>query len=121
MKHTHYHDVPLEDVNVEGARKVKVRWLISDEDGAEIFFMRRFELQAGGNTPQHQHDWEHEVYILQGKGSVLAEKEKHVFGPGDVIYFGPGEEHAFYADRDEPVAFLCLIPAGGKGGGCAVR
>jgi quercetin dioxygenase-like cupin family protein len=121
MKHTHYQDVPLEDVNVGGANKVKVRWLISEEDGAGNFFMRRFEIQPGGNTPRHEHDWEHEVYIIEGHGSVLTEGSREPFAPGDVIYFDPAEEHAFYADRGEPVAFLCLIPTEGSTGGCAVR
>ena len=121
MKHVHCEDVPLEDVNVEGASQVQVRWLISDEDGAGNFFMRQFEVQPGGNTPEHGHDWEHEVYILDGEGSVLRDGEREQFSPGDVIFCPAGEHHAFYADRGQKVVFLCLIPAKGKGGGCAAK
>ncbi|GAG46133.1 unnamed protein product, partial [marine sediment metagenome] len=97
-----------------GAQNVHVRWLISDEDGAPNFCMRRFELAQDGSTPRHSHPWEHEVYILEGEGSVLCKGSWKAFRPGDVIYIPGEEEHSFRADRGCEVAFLCLIPKEGK-------
>ena len=37
MKVVDYHDVPLEEVAMDDAKDVKVRWLISDKDGAKKF------------------------------------------------------------------------------------
>ena len=37
MKHVHYSDVELETPKEEGIKNLKVRWLISDKDGAENF------------------------------------------------------------------------------------
>lgn len=110
MKHVHYDQVQSEEVDVAGAEGVRVRWLISPDDGAPNFYMRRFELAAGGRTPRHTHPWEHEVYILEGRGTVLGEDGERPLRPGDVVYVPPGEEHCFLADQGEPAAFLCLVP-----------
>lgn len=109
MKHVHYDNVRLQDVTEPGAEGARVRWLISEEDRAPRFFMRRFELAPGGKTPRHSHAWEHEVYILEGEGTAFCEGRRKAFVPGDVIYIAPEEEHSFEAGKGE-VAFLCLIP-----------
>lgn len=44
MKIVHYQEVTSTPVNIEGAKNVNIRWLISKEDGAENFAMRYFEL-----------------------------------------------------------------------------
>jgi quercetin dioxygenase-like cupin family protein len=109
MKHVHYEEVEAQDVDHPGARDATVRWLISADDGAPHFSMRRFELAPGGNTPRHVHDWEHEVYVLEGEGTVFGGGAERPFRPGDTVYIPPGEEHSFTAGQ-RPVAFLCLIP-----------
>ena len=114
MKHVHYTQVEGQAGDAPGVEGVQVRWLISSEDGAPTFYMRRFELEPGGHTPRHTHPWEHEVYILEGEGTVLCEAAEERFRPGDVIYIPGGEEHRFVADAGGAVAFLCLIPKEGK-------
>ena len=57
-------------VEIEGAKDVGIRWLISKEDGAENFAMRMFELEPGGHTPLHTHPQEHEVFVLEGQGTL---------------------------------------------------
>ena len=64
MKHIHYSEVELEEPSEEGIKDLKVRWFISKKDGAEKFAMRLFEIQPGGYSPLHQHDWEHEVFMF---------------------------------------------------------
>ena len=110
MKHVHYDEVESKDASEAGATATRVRWLINKEDGAPTFCMRRFELEAGGRTPRHGHEWEHEVYILEGTGTLHFEGEERAFRPGDVIFLAPHENHCFLANRDEQVVFLCLIP-----------
>lgn len=53
--------------------------------GAENFAMRLFEIQPRGYSPLHQHDWEHEVFILEGKGAVRDKKMKVTLTKG--MYF----------------------------------
>jgi quercetin dioxygenase-like cupin family protein len=110
MKHVHYDEVEARAVEVAGAEKCRIRMLIGQDDGAPTFCMRRFELEPGGRTPHHGHGWEHEVYILEGEGTVLGNGQENAFRAGDIIYVPPEEEHYFAADRGVPVAFLCLIP-----------
>lgn len=114
MKHVHYDEVEAQEVDVPGAKGARVRWLIGEADGAPTFCMRRFELAPGGHTPHHGHAWEHEVYVLEGRGTVYAGVRGSPFRAGDVIYVPPDEAHHFEADASQAVAFLCLIPNSGK-------
>ena len=47
MKIIDYKEVIAEVANMEGAKGVKVRWLISDKDKAPNFAMRLFEVEPG--------------------------------------------------------------------------
>ncbi len=113
MKHVHYDEVESQPVEVPGAEKCRIRWLIAEPDGAPNFYMRRFDLEPGGRTPKHTHAWEHEVYVLEGEGTVLGNGRENAFRAGDVVFVPPEEEHFFAADRGQAVAFLCLIPREG--------
>jgi len=110
MKHVHYTDVELETPTEEGVKDTKVRWLISKKDGAENFAMRVFEIQPGGNTPLHQHDWEHEVFVLQGKGVARSKTDEEGFKEGDIFFVKPMEWHQFVNTGKETLKFICLIP-----------
>ncbi len=95
----------------EGAKDVEIRWLISKEDGAENFAMRMFEIQPGGHTPLHTHPHEHEVFIVEGDGTLVFEGNEYPFGPEHVIFVPGGKEHQFKNTGDSLVRLLCLIPA----------
>ncbi len=109
MKVFHYRDVKAEDAE-EGASKLKVRWLITKDMGAENFAMRLFEMKPGGYSPLHSHPWEHEVFILEGEGLVVSEEEERKFRAGDVIFIPPNERHQLKNTGQKTVKFLCLIP-----------
>jgi quercetin dioxygenase-like cupin family protein len=109
MKRFHYASVEAEDVPAP-AKGVKVRWLITEETGAPNFAMRQFTVEPGGHTPRHTHPWEHEAYILAGKGVVLGEDGEEQVNPGDVVFVPQDEEHQFRNTGDEELTFLCLIP-----------
>ena len=103
-------DVEAADVVMEGAEGVTVRWLISRGDGAPNFAMRLFEVAPGGHSPLHVHDWEHEVYILEGIGTLEFEGEKNPFEEGYFIFVPPGREHRFVNTGAGTLRFLCLVP-----------
>ena len=105
----HYTDVEAKDAE-GGSTKLNVRWLITKEHGAENFAMRLFEMEAGGNSPLHSHDWEHEVFILEGEGIVVGGREERKFKAGDVIFIPSNEMHQLKSNGKNPVKFLCLIP-----------
>ena len=110
MKVASYLETPEEEVRVEGAKGVKVRWVISEEDGAPNFAMRHFVIEPGGYTPKHRHPYEHEVFILEGEGEVLDGDRYRPFRAGDVIYVAPDELHQFRNTGQQPLRMLCLIP-----------
>jgi quercetin dioxygenase-like cupin family protein len=99
------------DAPMEGADGVRMRMLIGPEDDACNFHMRHFEIQPGGNSPHHQHDFEHEVLILKGRGRVKSEAGDQPVSAGTVVWVPPNEMHQFVSTGDQPLEFICLIPA----------
>ena len=110
MKHVHYTDVELEEPKEQGVQEVKVRWLISEKDGAKNFAMRLFEIQPQGHTPLHQHDWEHEVFIVEGSGVTRNKTDETSFKQGDVFFVPALEWHQFVNNGEEVLKFICVIP-----------
>jgi len=104
------HDVPAEPVTEPGAHKVSRRILLSPAEGAPNFTMRRFEVAPGGFTMRHRHNYEHEIYVLSGKGTAWTRSGEITIGPDNAIMVLPDEEHQFLNNGDEPLVFLCLIP-----------
>ena len=97
-------------VTEEGAKDVKIKWLINEKDGAPTFLMRHFTVQSGGFTPFHSHDWEHEVYVLEGEGKVRYEDREEKIMPGDAILVPPNRKHQFQASANGTLKFLCMVP-----------
>jgi quercetin dioxygenase-like cupin family protein len=104
-----YQDVKSEEAD-EGASKLRVRWLITKEMGAPNFAMRLFEMSPGGNSPLHTHPWEHEVFVLEGEGTVIGGDEERVIKSGDVVFVPPNEKHQFRNSSRNVLKFLCLVP-----------
>jgi len=109
VKILHYKDVEAKEAE-EGALKLKVRWLITKEMGAENFAMRLFEMQPKGYSPCHSHPWEHEVFILEGKCVVAGERQERKLKAGDVVFVPPNEKHQFKNNSEKTLKFLCLVP-----------
>jgi quercetin dioxygenase-like cupin family protein len=110
MKKSYYKNIDAKEVSDPKASKTKIRVLISEEDGAENFIMRLFEIEPGGYTPLHQHPWEHEVFIKEGSGILVIEKKEIPLKKGDVIFVLPEELHQFKNNGGELMEVLCLIP-----------
>jgi quercetin dioxygenase-like cupin family protein len=109
MKVFDYTEIPAQKAE-EGAKDLTVRWLITKDTGAPNFAMRFFEMGVSGYSPFHEHDWEHEVFILEGEGVVRSEQGDLPFSPGKVVFIPPNEKHQFRNTGKTPVRFLCLIP-----------
>ncbi len=69
--------------------KTQIRWLITKEMGAPNFAMRLFEDGSGGFSSLHKHTWEHEVFVLEGNGSVFDGKNTKPLQAGDVVFVLP--------------------------------
>lgn len=110
MLHTHFVDVPAETVDVPGAEGVRIRWVIGPESEAPTFHLRVFDVEPGGHTPRHSHPWEHEVFILEGKGTVFCDGEQEPLAPGEVVLVPANAEHQFIGAPEVGLRFICLIP-----------
>ena len=110
MKVLPYDQIPLQPVNLEGAVGCQMRVLVGQEDGAPNFTMRQFEVAPGGHTPLHSHPYEHEVFVLEGEGSVQVGECRYPLAAGTVVYLPPGVKHQFRNESNRPLRFLCLIP-----------
>ena len=90
MKVKHIEDVEGENM----ADGVLIKWVISDKDGAENFYMRIIEVKPGAEGPTlHQHPYEHELYILEGQGVLIGEGGETPFHSGAAIFILPNEKH----------------------------
>lgn len=110
MKHMHYMNIPLEEVTMEGAKKTKIRRMVTQKDGAPNFAMRMFEVEPGGFTPYHSHSWEHENFIVEGEGVLTTEDGEVPFKAGDILYVEPNFTHNYKNTGDKILKFLCIIP-----------
>ncbi|MFQ6055666.1 MAG: cupin domain-containing protein [Methanosarcinales archaeon] len=122
MKVQNYKEIEASQVE-EGASGVKIRvdlpkkaersviTVISEKDGAENFIMRVFEIEPEGYTPFHEHPWEHEVFVLRGKGIVISENKEKIIKEGDVIFIPSNEKHQFKNNQENILEVICLIPS----------
>jgi len=102
--------VDASKVEEGGANGVSIRVMLGEPEGVPNFILRHFTIEPGGNSPRHAHEWEHEVYVLKGAGTVFGNGEEQPIGPGDSILVPPNEEHQFKAADDTVLEFLCIIP-----------
>ncbi len=91
----------------EGARGVKVKYLLHKGVGAKRIQLRLFTVEVGGYTPLEKHAHEHEVYILKGKALVKGGSKEVPVTQGSVIFIPSNEEHQFKNVGNEEVEFLC--------------
>jgi len=112
MKIVNYKDILPVVMDSEMVKNVAGRVMIGKEDGAKNFCMRMFEMDKDGYTPRHTHDWEHEVFVLAGKGKVFIEDKWYQVSTGSAIFIPPNIEHQFKNTSDTRFDFLCLIPSG---------
>ena len=90
---------------------VTVRWLIDENIGAENFAMRRFEIEVGGKVPLHNHEQDHEIYILSGTGRFYNNKQQeNKVKQGYVVYIPPNEKHGIDNLGKDNLVFICLVP-----------
>lgn len=106
-----YKERELEEVNLAGAELTTVRWLIGRRTGAKTYAMRLFEIAPGGKIPLHQHDEEHEIFILDGKAKVLGAPTEQYAQKDDAVFIPSNEEHGYdNTEGTEPFRFICAIP-----------
>ena len=102
-----------EEVNDSNAKGVRFYPVITARDGAPNFALRLFEIESNGNTPYHSHEWEHEVYIIEGNGFIIGDNKKLRIEKDDFLFIEPTEIHQFIAD-EKGLKMICIVPNKGQ-------
>ena len=105
-----YTEVEALTMEMDGARNVTKRVLVGEKEGAPNFIMRYFTVYPDGYTPHHSHPWEHENFIVRGRGKVIIGNKEYPVSAGSFAFVPPNVMHQYICVGDEPLELLCLIP-----------
>ena len=111
MKIKKYTGVKPTHFESDKVKGVTGRVLIGKNDGANNFCMRVFEIAAGGHTPKHSHDWEHEIFVHAGDGEIYSDGKWNSIKAGNVVFVQGKEEHQIRNVGNDPLVFVCLVPS----------
>jgi quercetin dioxygenase-like cupin family protein len=109
----HMKKVGLDDVegtSPEGTKGVVFRQMLAKNVDAPNFYLRLFDVEPGGNTPLHAHDWEHEVFVFSGQGKIVLADSEHTLREGDAVFVQANETHQFVNDSASLMRMICVIP-----------
>jgi len=100
--------------------QVSETWMIGKAEGAQNFAFRYYHLSPGSKSNLEQHPYDHGILVLQGSGEIRLEESIHAVGKGDIIYIEPDMLHQVNNSSDEPLGFICVIPARREKGGTTI-
>jgi quercetin dioxygenase-like cupin family protein len=97
--------------NMQGAKGVIKQVPLAKADGVPLFSFRVFTIEPGGQTPFHQHPFEHMNYIMEGSGALVSKERENEVKKGDFALVLPGEMHQFKnTSKDQDLVFICGVP-----------
>lgn len=105
-----YKDIESLKVQSDDVKGVTMHVAIGPDQGAQNFTMRVFEVEPGGYTYSHRHDFEHEIFFHQGVGEVFFENTKTEVEAGSIAFIPPDVLHQIKNTGDGPLVFVCVIP-----------
>ena len=103
--------VPMAGDGIEGVVK---RVLVSPDEGWDGWVMRLFDVDPGGHTPKHAHDWPHINFVAAGRGVLYLDGADHA-ARGRLVRLRAGRPRAPVPRRGGRAAVVRLHRAGGRG------
>jgi quercetin dioxygenase-like cupin family protein len=99
-------------------KNVKGQVLISPACGSDENVLRLFHIAQDGYSANHQHNYPHYVYVLEGEGYVELNHEKHPIRAGSYIFIPNGVQHQLVntTATGQTLKFLCMVPVEGHVG-----
>ena len=116
----HEGDFDWKDIPLEAYKETTDTWkgitrreLSGKRGESQRFHVRYFEIKPGGYSTLEQHEHEHVVIPIRGRGEAQFGCYIYSVGLGDVVYVAPNDPHQFRnrEDASEPFGFLCLVNA----------
>ena len=93
----------------------KIYWMLTSEIGAENFELRYVEIPPGGKSSYGHHAHEHEVFVVEGEGSIRLKDNQKKLRPGLAVLVPGGEEHQWInTSKDRPLGCICVVPRGAE-------
>ena len=92
------------------ARKAAMKVLVSPREGWDGYVMRIVELEQGGFSPRHRHDWPHINYMIEGSGTLYLDGEETPVSAGSYAYVPAGKEHQYRNAGEGAFRFICIVP-----------
>lgn len=89
--------------------------LTEDADGITLS-LSEVTFRPSERTTFHTHPNGQILYVTEGTGYVATETDRREVGPGDVVYFPPGENHWHGATEDTAVTHLSFLAYQGESG-----
>ncbi len=106
MKINRYNDIkPVTEVAGVARRDV-----LSVDDGVSLASMHVVEIATHISTPTHYHGWEHEIFIVSGKGLVVGGHGSTPIGEGNVVFIPANETHCFVNTGTEILRYVSIEP-----------
>ena len=67
--------------------------LITLDDNPPTCTMTYTEIVPDGTSSHHIHEWEHEVYIIEGSGTLVCDSKEYPVKAGDAMFIPPNVDH----------------------------
>lgn len=107
------HDIENKVITNPEAKDAKIRAVVGPDQGWDSHVFRIIEIEAGGHTPRHQHNWPHINYVLEGEGSIFVDGKEEKALPGAYAYIPANTLHQFKASDTKGLKFMCIVPKEG--------
>lgn len=88
--------------------------LIAKDEGWKDYVMRLFELDEGGHSPKHTHDWPHIIFVVKGKGSIHLDGKDYEVKEGSYAYIPDDKVHQLQNTGKDKFSFICIVPPEGN-------
>ncbi len=67
--------------------------LVNLDDNPPTCTMTYSEIPPEGTSAHHIHEWEHEVYIIDGSGTLVCDGKEYPVKAGDAMFIPPNVDH----------------------------
>jgi quercetin dioxygenase-like cupin family protein len=67
--------------------------LVTLDDNPPTCTLTYSEIPPGGTSSHHIHDWEHEVFIIKGSGTLVCDGKEYPVKAGDAMFIPPNVDH----------------------------
>lgn len=98
-------------INRDGYAHVSGKVLVSPENGWKDYVMREFSIEENGYTGNHNHDFPHIIFVINGEGTIIINDEETSVKKGSYAYVPANSQHQLKNTcSSETFSFLCIVP-----------